>query len=188
MSSQYDFTRATREKREAQLPITPMSDTNSNANQKMKKTIYLANPYGFSEQQKRMLLPMFVAALESLGLEVWEPFGRNNQEANLAPGWAYRIGQADIRDVAEADATFAIVNGTPPDEGVMVELGAAIALGKPTFLFRDDHRKVTECEEYPLNLMIFTGLPEHGWEDWYYTSFDEVTSPDKALARWARGD
>ena len=42
----------------------------------------------------------------------------------------------------------------------MVELGAAIALNKPTFLFRDDHRRVTECEEYPLNLMIFTGLPE----------------------------
>ena len=151
----------------------------------MKKTIYLANPYGFSEQQKRELLPLFVEALESLGLEVWEPFERNNQESILAPGWAYRIGQADIRDVADADAIFAILNGIPPDEGVMVELGAAIALGKPTFLFRDDHRKVTECEEYPLNLMIFTGLPQDGWEDWYYTSFDEITSPDKALARWS---
>ena len=48
----------------------------------MKKTIYLANPYGFSEQQNRLLLPLFVEALESLGLEVWEPFERNNQEAN----------------------------------------------------------------------------------------------------------
>ena len=136
-----------------------------------------------------MLLPMFVAALESLGLEVWEPFGRNNQEANARSrlGISYRAGRhPGCR--RRGWHTFAIVNGTPPDEGVMVELGAAIALGKPTFLFRDDHRKVTECEEYPLNLMIFTGLPEHGWEDWYYTSFDEVTSPDKALARWARGD
>ena len=153
-----------------------------------KRTIYLANPYGFSEQQNRLLLPQFVAALESLGLEVWEPFERNNQGSTLAPGWAYRIGQADIQDVADADAIFAIVNGTPPDEGVMVELGAAIALGKPTFLFRDDHRKVTECEEYPLNLMIFAGLPQYGWEDWYYTSVDEITSPSKALARWANND
>ena len=154
----------------------------------MKKTIYLANPYGFSEQQNRILLPLFVNALESLGLEVWEPFERNNQEANLTPGWAYRVGQADIRDVADADATFAILNGTPPDEGVMVELGAAIALGKPTFLFRDDHRKVTECEEYPLNLMIFTGLPQHNWQDWYYTSFDDITNPQKALSQWAKDD
>ena len=150
------------------------------------KTIYLANPYGFSEQQREILLPLFVQALESLGLEVWEPFERNNQESTLAPGWAYRVGQADIRDVVDADAIFAILNGTPPDEGVMVELGAAIALNKPTFLFRDDHRKVTECEEYPLNLMIFTGLPQHNWQDSYYTSYNDITNPQKALARWAK--
>ena len=46
----------------------------------MAKTIYLANPYGFSGQQKTTLLPPIVAALESLRLEVWEPFARNNQE------------------------------------------------------------------------------------------------------------
>ena len=115
----------------------------------MKKTIYLASPYGFSAQQKAVLLPQLVAALEALGLEVWEPFVRNNQEDFLAAGWAYRIGQKDLRDVVESDAIFAVVNGVPPDEGVMVELGAAIALGKPTFLFRDDFRRVAECEEYP---------------------------------------
>jgi hypothetical protein len=42
-------------------------------------------------------------------------------------------------------------------------------------------------EHYPLNLMLFTGLPEQGWEDWYYTSIEEIASPDKALARWAAG-
>ena len=40
----------------------------------MTRTIYLANPYGFSLQQKAALLPPIVDALESLGLEVWEPF------------------------------------------------------------------------------------------------------------------
>ena len=150
-----------------------------------KKTVYLANPYGFSEQQKGILLPMFVDALESLGLEVWEPFERNNQDGRLDQYWAYRLGQADFRDVVDADAIFAIVNGVPPDEGVMVELGMAIALKKPTFLFRDDERKVTECEQYPLNLMLFTGLPKDGWQDYYYTSFDHITDPDRALAKWA---
>ena len=57
----------------------------------------------------------------------------------------------------------------------MVELGMAIALGKPTFLFRDDFRRVVESEQYPLNLMLFTGLPEHGWEDYYYTSIRRDT-------------
>ena len=116
----------------------------------MAKTIYLANPYGFSAQQKDLLLPPIVAALEELGLEVWEPFARNNQVDFLAAGWAYRVGQGDLRDVVESDAIFAVVNGVPPDEGVMVELGMAIALGKPTFLFRDDFRSVADSEQYPI--------------------------------------
>ena len=152
----------------------------------MPKTIYLANPYGFSAQQKETLLPPLVDALESLGLEVWEPFARNNQVDYAQPGWAYRGGQADFRDVTDADAIFAVVNGVPPDEGVMVELGMAIALGKPTFLFRDDFRRATDSEEYPLNLMLFTGIPEDGWQDYYYTSLADITAPGKALARWAR--
>jgi nucleoside 2-deoxyribosyltransferase len=153
----------------------------------MTKTIYLANPYGFSAQQKATLLPPIVTALEELGLEVWEPFVRNNQVDFLEPGWAYLVGQKDFRDVVDSDATFAVVNGVPPDEGVMVELGMAIALGKPTFLFRDDFRNVVESAEYPLNLMLFTGLPEQGWRDYYYTSMEEITSPEKALVRWAGG-
>ncbi len=151
-----------------------------------RRTVYLANPYGFSTQQRALLLPQLVDALEALGLEVWEPFERNNQVDLSEAGWAYRIGQADFRDVRDADAIFAVVNGVPPDEGVMVELGMAIALGKPTFLFRDDFRRATDSEEYPLNLMLFTGIPPDGWRACYYTSIAEIGSPDKALARWAR--
>ena len=152
----------------------------------MKKTIYLANPYGFSVQQKTLLLPQLVGALQELGLEVWEPFARNNQVNFLEAGWAYRVGQADFRDVEESDAIFAVVNGVPPDEGVMVELGMAIALRKPTFLFRDDHRLAAESDQYPLNLMLFTGLPQDGWRDSFYTSIEEIASPEKSLWRWAK--
>ena len=151
----------------------------------MTKTIYLANPYGFSAQQKSVLLPPIIAALEGLGLEVWEPFARNNQVDFQQSGWAYRVGQKDFADVVAADAIIAVVNGVPPDEGVMVELGMAIALGKPTFLFRDDFRRATDSEEYPLNLMLFTGMPELDWQDYYYTSLEELTAPNKALAKWA---
>jgi len=149
-----------------------------------KKTLYLANPYGFSEQQRAGPLTELAAALEALGADVWEPFARNNQIDKLAPGWAYRIGQADLRDVRDSDGIFAVVNGCPPDEGVMVELGMAIAWEKPVFLFRDDFRRCTDSEVYPLNLMLFTGLPEHGWEDHWYDSLDGLADPDKALARW----
>ena len=152
----------------------------------MPKTIYLANHYGFSAQQRDLLLPPIIAALHSRDLEVWEPFARNNQVDFAQPGWAYQVGQADYRDVADADAIFAVVNGVPPDEGVMVELGMAIALGKPTFLFRDDFRRATDSQEYPLNLMLFTGIPEVDWQDYYYTSVSEIPAPHKALAQWAK--
>ena len=150
------------------------------------RTIYLASPYGFSAQWKRLLLPEFVEALEALGLEVWEPFARNGQVNLAEAGWAYRVAQRDLQDVRDADALFAIVNGTPPDEGVMVELGAAIALGKPTFLFRDDFRRCTDSEQYPLNLMLFSGLPEMEWQKYVYSDLSEIKDPQKALARWAR--
>ena len=149
------------------------------------RTIYLASPYGFSAQWKRLLLPEFVRALEALNLEVWEPFARNGQVNLAEPGWAYRVAQRDLQDVRDADALLAIGNGTPPDEGVMVELGAAIALGKPTFLFRDDFRRCTDSEQYPLNLMLFAGLPEQGWNDYVYTDLAELGDPRKAMARWA---
>ena len=149
-----------------------------------KKTIYLASPYGFSKQWNEKLLPEFISIIEGLGAEVWEPFQRNNQVNSSIPGWAYKVAKADLEDVKAVDAIFAIVNGTPPDEGVMVELGAAIALDKPTFLFRDDFRRCTDSDEYPLNLMLFAGLPSSNWSDYFYTSIEEINSPDKALVKW----
>ena len=152
---------------------------------KKKKIIYLASPYGFSLQQKAGPLSELVDALNAMGLEVWEPFERNNQDDVSEDGVAYRIGQDDMSDVKNSDGIFAVVNGTPPDEGVMIELGMAIAWNKRIFLFRDDFRRCTDSGEYPLNLMIFTGLGRHDWQQSYYTNVNEISRPDKALARWA---
>ena len=154
--------------------------------EKTGKSVYLANPYGFSAQQQALLLPPLIEAVAALGLDVWEPFTRPGEKIDrTVPGWAYRIGQRCYQDVREADAIFAVVNGVPPDEGVMIELGMAIALGKPTFLFRDDFRSVADTDEYPLNLMLFTGMPQAEWELHYYRSVEEIGAPEKALARWA---
>ena len=130
-----------------------------------RKIIYLASPYGFSIQWRQKLLPDFISVLEGLGCEVWEPFQRNSQINTAKRGWAHKVAIADLEDLKKSDCIFAIVNGTPPDEGVMIELGAAIALGKPTFLFRDDFRRCTDSEDYPLNLMLFSGLPSNNWKN-----------------------
>ena len=154
-----------------------------------RKTLYLASPYGFSTQQRSGPLADLVSALEEAGAEVWEPFARNNTTKNTdGADWAYLVGQRDMRDVREADGLFAVVNGCPPDEGVMVELGMAIAWHKPVFLFRDDFRRCTDSGVYPLNLMLFCSLPKHGWERYWLTSIEQIADPQKALASWLNGD
>ena len=150
------------------------------------KTIYLASPYGFAEQWRLRLLPEFITKLESMGARVWEPFTRNSDIDLSIPGWSNKLACSNFNDLSNSDALFAIVNGSPPDEGVMVELGVAVALGKPTFLFRDDFRKCTDSDEYPLNLMLFIGIPYDSWTDYYYSSLDEVDSKNKAIYKWLK--
>ena len=159
-----------------------MKTTHSDSGE-MRKSVYLANPFGFSQQQHGPLNEL-VAKLKSLGLEVLEPFERNNQIDKNANGWAYSVGQADVSDIRIADGIVAVLNGCPPEEGVVFELGLATAWDKAIFLFRDDSRTSNVCENYPLNLMLFTGLPKVGWERHWYTSLNELSDPNKALMAW----
>jgi len=149
------------------------------------KKIYLANPMGFSEQQKRLNLPELVKKIESLGIEVIEPWSHAGEIDMKKKKWAFHASQMCLKYLDQADAIFAVVNGNPPDEGVMIELGYAIAKKKKVFLFRDDFRNCTDSETYPLNLMVFSGCPKYKWRYFYYTSVDEISSPIKALYNWA---
>jgi nucleoside 2-deoxyribosyltransferase len=151
----------------------------------MGKTLYLAHPYGFSVLERDRCLPPLVQQLESLGLTVWEPFARNNQLDFSDPQWAYRVAVADKQDTLNADGVLAVLNGVPPDEGVCVEAGMAIACDKPLFLFRDDFRRCTDSSEYPLNLMLFASLGAETWRMYYYETLDELTLASKALYQWA---
>ena len=149
----------------------------------MKKKLYLANSYGFSKQANKLLFE-FIHIFNDLNVEVYEPFARTKNIIQQKSEWAYEIAKSNFQDLKKCDCIFAIVNGTPPDEGVMIELGAAIALRKPTFLFRDDFRRCTDSEDYPLNLMLFSGLPSSDWQNYFYTSIEEISDPNKALFRW----
>lgn len=150
----------------------------------MKKTIYLANPYGFSKQQKEGPLSELKSKLESLGAKVWEPFERNSQVDFTDSEWAFDVGKADAADVMDCNAIFAVVNGVPPDDGVAIEVGIAIAFNKKVFLFRDDFRSCCDSGKYPLNLMWFTGFGKENWRDHYYTSIEELSDPNKQLVKW----
>jgi len=151
----------------------------------LKKKLYLANPYGFSTQTKNLLIE-FINIFNDLNIEVYEPFERTKQIIQKGDNWAYDLAASNFHDLKKCDCIFAIVNGTPPDEGVMIELGIAIALEKKIFLFRDDYRNCSDSNQYPLNLMLFLGLPKHNWKKYYFESLQDIKSDKKGFMEWAR--
>ena len=150
----------------------------------MKKKLYLANPFGFSKQTKK-LLSEFIQIFKNFNIEVYEPFERTKNIIKDEGKWAYDLAKSNLHDLNNCDCIFAIVNGTPPDEGVMIELGIAIALKKTIFLFRDDFRNCSDNNQYPLNLMLFLGLPKDNWEKYYFESLEDITSDKKGFLDWA---
>ena len=68
----------------------------------------------------------------------------------------------------------------------MIELGIAVALKKKIFLFRDDFRNCSDSTQYPLNLMLFLGLPRDNWEKYYFESFEDIRSNKKGFVEWAK--
>ncbi len=151
----------------------------------MKKKLYLANPYGFSKQTKTLLYE-FINIFNDLNIEVFEPFERTQHILQKEGEWAYELAKSNLNDLKKCDCIFAIVNGSPPDEGVMIELGIAIALKKEIFLFRDDFRNCSDSNQYPLNLMLFLGLPKHNWQKYYFESIQDIKSHEKGLVEWAK--
>ena len=151
----------------------------------MKKKLYLANPYGFSKQTKSLLCK-FIKVFNNLNVEVYEPFERTKNLITENSNWAFDLAKTNYHDLKKCDCIFAIVNGNPPDEGVMIELGIAIALKKKIFLFRDDFRKCSDSDEYPLNLMLFLGLPKDEWEKYYLESIEDITSCKKKFLEWTK--
>ena len=151
----------------------------------MKKKLYLANPYGFSKQSKKLLYE-FINIFNDLNIEVFEPFERTKHIIQKDGFWAYDLAKSNFNDLKKCDSIFAIVNGSPPDEGVMIELGIAIALKKEIFLFRDDFRNCSDSDQYPLNLMLFLGLPKYDWEKYYFESLREIKSNKKRFVEWAK--
>ena len=151
----------------------------------MSKKLYLANPYGFSKQTKT-LLNEFIEIFNDLNIEVFEPFERAKTLIQKGGKWAYDLAKSNFYDLKKCDCIFAIVNGTPPDEGVMIELGIAIALKKKIFLFRDDFRNCSDSDQYPLNLMLFLGLPKDDWEKYYFESLQDIKSNKKRFVESAK--
>ena len=145
-----------------------------------RKKIYLASPLGFAETT-RPLLRDIAYHLEQVGLDVYEPFSENVQfDAYINP---HKVMQADLDGIDECDGVFAVLNGEPPDVGVAVEVGYAAARGKKIFLFRDDFRRCTDSQDFPVNLMFLAGQP-HDWTKNFIKKFEDIKG-NKELRAWS---
>ena len=64
----------------------------------MKKKLYLANPYGFSKQSKKLLYE-FINIFNDLNLEVYEPFERTKHLIQKEGEWANDIARSNFHDL-----------------------------------------------------------------------------------------
>ena len=84
--------------------------------------------------------------------------------------------------IYSCDCMFAIVDGCPPDAGVMHEIGMAQAWDLPVFLYRMDQRYASDVFDIPINLMVLSGFDR--MDDFYlnfYYDIDHLRSPNKGL-------
>ena len=178
--------RATRKRRVAK-ETEAASETLVDEAPRRRRRLFLATAYGFAGSHMEGRHRVLRCILTALGAEVREPLPIGEVNA-LPPGWAWRVGRQHAEGVRGADGLFAVVNGSPPDEGVMIEVGMAVALRMPVFLFRDDRRQSGGDDGYPLNLMLFAGHTCEGWRDFWYTDLADLGNPAKGLVRWLTPD
>lgn len=151
----------------------------------MARTLYIANGLGFSASAREFCLRPIVEAVKSMGYSVIEPFTDNN-ELSLAHARTVEqeleIARLDMEGVRKSDAVLCVASAPIPDEGAMVEVGAALAWGKKVYILNDDFRfSADDRPTLPMNLMLFAGMSADTWKECYFTSIDDLKNPDKAL-------
>ena len=69
----------------------------------MRKKLYLANPYGFSKQTKKLLYE-FINIFNDLNVEVYEPFDRTKNLTEKKGEWAYEVAKNNFNDLQKCIA------------------------------------------------------------------------------------
>ncbi|MCC2631556.1 MAG: nucleoside 2-deoxyribosyltransferase [Patescibacteria group bacterium] len=124
----------------------------------MKKKVYLASPMGFAESTKQYMYQYVIPMLESLGLEVIDPWKLTLQQ-EIDEVYAIKdmvvreeafktlrfvIGKRNAQGIAEADFLVANLDGQEMDSGTASEIGAGSITGKTVFAWRNDLRQSGE--------------------------------------------
>ena len=132
------------------------------------RTIYLANPLGFSEAGARFLRDVLTPQLASRGIDAVNPFdlvdqAKINALHCMSPGatrteaWRalnMEIGKGNVAAIDLSDAVLAILDGVDVDSGTASEIGYAFARGKRIVGYRGDFRSAAENEGCTVNLQV----------------------------------
>ncbi len=132
------------------------------------RTIYLANPLGFSEAGARFIRDVLAPQLASRGVEVVNPFdlvdpSKFSALQAMAAGDArieawralnMEIGEGNVAAIDRCDAVLAILDGVDVDSGTASEIGYAFAKGKRIVGYRGDFRPAAENEGCTVNLQV----------------------------------
>jgi nucleoside 2-deoxyribosyltransferase len=132
------------------------------------RTIYLANPLGFSEAGARFIREVLAPQLTPRGLDIVNPFDlvdpdKVNALVGMAAGperiaaWRafnMEIGQGNVAAIDRCDAMLAVLDGVDVDSGTASEIGYAFAKGKRIVGYRGDFRSAAENEGCVVNLQV----------------------------------
>lgn len=125
------------------------------------RRVYVASWLGFGEWG-RAYLRQICSRLDALGLEVVNPWETITEVAPQTAAEAYQIGDHHFRSVSSCSALLLVMDGTEVDGGAISEGAFAWARGLIVNGLRSDPRRVGECPELQVNLMIETFINRSG--------------------------
>ncbi|MCD2198230.1 nucleoside 2-deoxyribosyltransferase [Actinomycetospora endophytica] len=145
----------------------------------MRRTAYLASPYGFAESTRHFYTDRLLPVVRS-HVDVIDPWEADLPDADERAERWLALGEFHLRSITErADLVVACLDQEPPDNGTVVEVAWAAAHGRPVVAYRNDLRQGGE-EGLSYNLMIGAVVRRSGGLE--VTSLDEL---DRALGRMA---
>lgn len=121
----------------------------------MKKLkVYVASPMGFCEATRVYMYKTVIPMLESLGLEIIDPWKLTPQEEvdtvlaitdfkereEALGELRFKIGQRNAAGIEESNFMVANLDGQEVDSGTSGEIGAEFQSGKTVFGWRSDYR------------------------------------------------
>ncbi len=134
----------------------------------LRKKIYVASPFGFTEAGRYFLYKVLIPTIERAGysvLDPWKltdqreidrvvamPFGKKRRDA-----WKKlnaKIGRNNVNAIDKSNGLVAVLDGTDVDSGTAGEAGYGYGTGRPVVGYRSDFRFSGENEGTPINLQI----------------------------------